>query len=115
MRSMTSHLTAFVAGVAFIIAGVMQVAGADLPSAYFASWGYQPWVMVVVGALEVLGAVLLLAPPTRIVGGILLGVVMLGAVGTHLMNFQYDALVAPVVLGGIAAFSAYLALPKRKR
>ena len=67
-----------------------------------------------IGLSEVLGAIGLIAPAAT---GILpkltptaaaaLALVMVLGVGEHAMNGEFDAFVAPIVLGGLSAFVAF--------
>lgn len=52
----------------------------------FVNWGYPAWFRFVVGAGEVIGAILLLLPRYRFFGGALLFVILTGAVITHFVN-----------------------------
>jgi uncharacterized membrane protein YphA (DoxX/SURF4 family) len=51
----------------------------------FRDWGYPVWFRILVGVLEIGGGVLLLIPKFRPVGGIILCIIMLGALGTRLI------------------------------
>ena len=62
----------------------------------FQRWGYSGWFRVLVAVLQVLGAVLLVAPGTAFYGAGLLCVVLLGAVGTHLLHDPPASALAPV-------------------
>lgn len=55
-------------------------------AAAFAHWGYPVWFRVLIGVLEVLAAVLLVWPRTAPAGAAIVLVIMLGAMGTHLIK-----------------------------
>ncbi|NNE67908.1 MAG: DoxX family protein [Pyrinomonadaceae bacterium] len=50
----------------------------------FEMWGYPVWFRLFIGILEVIGGVLILFPPARHIGGIILFVVMVGALATRI-------------------------------
>ncbi|MDW3209819.1 MAG: DoxX family protein [Reichenbachiella sp.] len=51
----------------------------------FIKWGYPVWFRIFIGVLEILGGLLLLIPRTRHLGGIILAIVMIGALCTRLI------------------------------
>lgn len=69
---------------AFIVMGAMpKLTGDPMAVALFEKLGFPPGRFIV-GAAEALAAVLLLAPRAHALGGVLVGVLMLGALGSHL-------------------------------
>jgi uncharacterized membrane protein YphA (DoxX/SURF4 family) len=52
----------------------------------FENWGYPTWFMMLIGLMEVAGAVLLIIPQIRYIGAMLLIVVMVGAVVTKSLH-----------------------------
>lgn len=81
----------------------------------FHAWGYPTWFMYVIGASEILGAILLLLPrknmlgaPLRFWGAVSLAVIMVGAVGTHIVHAEYVGILFPVgliaLLAGLASY-----------
>jgi uncharacterized membrane protein YphA (DoxX/SURF4 family) len=66
----------------------------------FVDWGYPAWFRFVVGSGEFLGAVLLVLLRRRFLGAALLGVILIGAVVTHIANQDplTESVAAPVVL-----------------
>lgn len=81
-------ILAAVVGAAFLAAGAQKLAGAERQTTGFARFGYPRWSMYAIGALELAGAVGLfvgaVVPPVTLLAGLLLAVVMAGAVATHL-------------------------------
>ena len=67
------------------LAGITKFAAADRWQDLFARWGFPQWVLPVVGALEIAGAVALLVPRLSLYGALVLGSVMIGAIGTLLI------------------------------
>jgi putative oxidoreductase len=70
--------------LAFLAAGGAKLAGASPMVAIFEQVGVGQWFRLVTGALEVVGAVLVLIPRTSQWGALLLAAIMVGAVFTHL-------------------------------
>jgi putative oxidoreductase len=73
------------AALAFLAAGGSKLSGAPAMVEMFEKIGFGQWFRYVTGALEVLGAILLVVPKTAAIGGWLLAAVMIGAIGTHLV------------------------------
>jgi putative oxidoreductase len=71
--------------LAFLAAGGAKLGGAAMMVENFAQIGLGQWFRYVTGALEVIGAILILIPALAAFGGVLLAVVMVGATVTHLV------------------------------
>jgi uncharacterized membrane protein YphA (DoxX/SURF4 family) len=75
----------------------------------FVNWGYPAWFSVVVGACELVAALMLTLPRRRFLGAVILVALMTGAVTTHIVNHNTlaDSIAAPIelVLAGIAALT----------
>lgn len=75
----------------------------------FVNWGYPAWFSVVIGACELVAAVLLTLPRRRFLGAVMLVAILTGAVTTHIVdhNTLADSIAAPIelVLAGIAALT----------
>jgi uncharacterized membrane protein YphA (DoxX/SURF4 family) len=67
------------------LAGIAKFAGTRW-QALFAGWGYPQWFSLVVGAFEIAGGIALLIPRFSLYGVLVLGIVMLGAIGTLLRH-----------------------------
>ncbi|HZR46438.1 MAG TPA: DoxX family protein [Candidatus Manganitrophaceae bacterium] len=83
----------------FLMAGSSKLTGNQQMVQAFEMIGLGQWFRVLTGALEVIGAVLLLVPQTAFFGALLLAIVMVGAVIAHLF-----------VLGGSPAMAVILLL-----
>jgi len=73
----------------------------------FARWGFPVWFRVLIGAVEVLGALLLLVPQTAIYAAGALAVIMLGAMGTHVAHGDPTAVyheAFPLALLGVVMY-----------
>jgi uncharacterized membrane protein YphA (DoxX/SURF4 family) len=83
------------AAVRIGLAGITKFASAGQWRDLFAAWGFPQWFLPVVGALEIAGAVALLIPRVSLYGALVLGSVMIGAIGTLLI---YPTAHFPVML-----------------
>ena len=71
--------------LAFLASGGVKLSGAPAMVEMFTKIGIGQWFRYLTGALEVGGALLVVWPKTAAIGGWLLAVVMVGAIGTHLL------------------------------
>lgn len=69
------------AGV-FVMTGFNKVSGSEMMVQTFEGFSYPAWTMYLIGAVELLSAVGLLIPRTRMVAAGLLTFILIGAVGT---------------------------------
>lgn len=72
----------------FFRAGIAKFDDASGWSRAFRGWGFSVWFRVVIGVLEVIGALLLLLPRTVAYGTITIGVIMIGAAVTQAMQHR---------------------------
>lgn len=98
----------WIVAAAFLLAGGAKLAGAKPLAAQFEEFGLRPWVMRVVGALEVAGAMGLFLGPLAFWAALGLTGLMLGAVAYHLkarhpLSKSAPALALLVLCGAIAA------------
>jgi uncharacterized membrane protein YphA (DoxX/SURF4 family) len=101
-------VTAAVAlGIGF--AGLGKFRQPEMWRPLFAAWGYPAWFMLVVGGVEMGGAISLFIPRVAAYGALVLAVVMLGALATLMthpggpLGWGATPLVYLVALLGIAA------------
>ena len=92
--------------VAFAAAGLAKLAGADPMVQVFDQIGIGQWFRYVTGLVEVTGAVLIVMPAFGLLGALVLGCTMVGAVLTHLVLIGGSPVPA-LVLGLLAAVVAY--------
>jgi len=71
--------------IAFVAAGGAKLAGATQMVAIFEAIGQGQWFRYLTGIIEVGGAAMLWYKPTRILGALLLGATMVGAVIAHVL------------------------------
>jgi putative oxidoreductase len=93
--------------VVFLVAAGMKFAAVPFEVEGFARFGYPLWFMYVIGALQLLGAVLLWTRGCVALGAGLLAILMIGAVGSHLLAgdpilMPLPAFVLLILLSGVA-------------
>jgi uncharacterized membrane protein YphA (DoxX/SURF4 family) len=98
--------------IAFVLAGMPKLLRIPVWVDRFDGWAYAPWFLVVIGGLEVAGAILLLIPRLAIAGVALLGVVMLGAGYTHLANGEGLEVIRPLIYLGVLIPVGWARRPK---
>jgi len=96
--------------LAFAAAGAAKIAGVPMLVAEFEAIGFGQWFRYFTGAVELLGAVMLLVPRTGFFGALWLGGTMVGALGTHLFLIGGSPVPA-IVLGALCAVVAYSLRP----
>jgi uncharacterized membrane protein YphA (DoxX/SURF4 family) len=93
----------------FFLAGGGKFAGGGAGwSANFARWGLPHWLPPVVGLVEVGSALLLLIPRLAMLGALGLGVVMVGAMGTHVTHGEGGRVVFCAILLVLSALVAWM-------
>lgn len=100
-------LSAFLVLV-FVNAGYPKFSDSSRWTEAFAGWGYPVWFRIFVGAVEVLGSVLLLVPRTAIYAAAALSVIMLGGMGTHIFHGDPAAIYHEAIPLALLTAVAYL-------
>jgi putative oxidoreductase len=90
-----------------VAAGVSKLVAVRLVVREFDHFGYPAWFRLVVGAVEVLGGILLFVPRMAWLGVVLLASVMLGALGTHLRYREISFALVPITLLALLALFAF--------
>jgi uncharacterized membrane protein YphA (DoxX/SURF4 family) len=92
----------WVIGISFIIIGFLKYINLDeMSKNVFDRANYPKWFFYAVGTIEFVGGILLLmtAATSRRLGSILIGFVMLGALGTHyVLKDNYSHFILPGVI-----------------
>ncbi len=111
-RMVVGWILCVILAALYLFAGATKLAGQAMHVQAFAHWRYPLWFMYVVGAWEVIGAILLLVPKTSAFAAVLLAVNMLGAIYTTAIRVtEPNTATAPAVLLVILVIVAYLRLP----
>lgn len=82
----------------FAINGYPKIIGADPVTQEFESWGYSANFALLIGILEITGAILVLIPRTAFWGALLLFLILIGALYTHI---SYDPVSLPQGVGSL--------------
>lgn len=94
--------TRFGLAAVFLASGAGKLAGSQFATDSFARWGYPDWSRLLVGALEVAGAIGLAVRVTASMAAGGLALLMAGAAVTHLRTPGEAALaLVPVVLAAV--------------
>jgi putative oxidoreductase len=96
--------------LAFGAAGIAKLLGVEQMVQLFSAIGFGQWFRYLVGAVEVVGAVLMLIPATGFFGGLLLTAINVGAVTTHLLLIGGNPAPA-IVMFVLSAFIAWQQWP----
>jgi uncharacterized membrane protein YphA (DoxX/SURF4 family) len=91
-------ILAVVLGVMMIYGGVSKLARESRQVAMFAQAGLPSWFLALVGTFEVIGGILLAAPPSTPAGSLILSTIMVGALWTHAAQGEWIHLVPVSVL-----------------
>jgi len=92
-------LAALLSASVFLVAATAKLAG--VMDQNFERWGYGGRFALVVGVLELLGALGLLLPRTAGWAALGLSLVMIGAIGTHVANGEIIAALLPAGMLGL--------------
>ena len=93
--------------VFFALQGIVKLRGSTGWERHFRAWGYPDHFYLVVGAIELLAAILLLIPRFASWGALILLAVMIAATATLVIHHEHGLLV-PVVPGILLALILYL-------
>ena len=96
--------------LAFGAAGAAKLVGVQQLVELFSAIGFGQWFRYLTGAVEVVGALLMLIPAAGLIGSLLLTATCVGAVATHLLLIGGSPVPA-TVLGVLSAFIAWRQWP----
>ena len=90
----------------FLGAGIFNAIGTPAIKSDFARWGYPRWWHLCAGGLEIVSAVLLARPASRVAGLLLGGLIIAAAIVTVLRHRDFAHLVPLSVFVALIAFAA---------
>jgi uncharacterized membrane protein YphA (DoxX/SURF4 family) len=93
-------------GALFVLSGVMKFVKPEIAE-QFAKWGYSNAFRALIGASEIVSGLALLIPRLAIYATGALGVIMAGAVYTHVTRGEAPHAALPLVLLGLLCAVAY--------
>lgn len=88
-------------GLEFLIAGQAKFTASDVWSQQFSNWGFPDNFYLLIGALEFIGAILIFIPKFASKAALGLGIIMLGATGTHMIHGEWNRIVFTLIIAGI--------------
>ncbi|SEN51282.1 DoxX family protein [Lihuaxuella thermophila] len=103
-----------VVGLFFVMNGFFKLSGAEQAVTSFQKYGFPDWFRVLIGLAELVGGAGLIFRKTSFYAAALLAAVMVGAVGTHLLNGEFAALLMPIVLFVILAITVVKRKPAKQ-
>ena len=98
---------AILLAVFYALQGVIKLLGLPVWVDRFRGWGYPDHFYLLIGAAEVLGAILLAIPGTRRYGAFGLMAVMTGAAVTHAVHHEMQ-IITVIVLFALLAIPAFV-------
>lgn len=98
----------------FVMQGLMKLAGLEMWVQRFREYGYPEHFHLVAGVLELGGALLLLVPRTARIGAAMLGLVMLAAAATHLVQGETPNTFFTLGLAAVFGVIAYVRAPGKR-
>lgn len=111
IKRIAGIVVAIILGVFLFIAGQAKFSMSAVWGKHFIQWGYPAGSHYVVGVLEMLIAIGILIPKTRVKAAWAAGIVMVAAALTHLLNGQTKEVLSP---GIYMVFIAAVILLNRK-
>jgi putative oxidoreductase len=97
-RSIAVWTLQILLAVLFLLQAWMKLSGSPAWIARFQRWGYPEHFYLVVGLIELLGAVALVVPRFTRIGAGALMVLMVGAAATHLLHREPQVVTALVLI-----------------
>ena len=91
----------------FLASGLAKLASLEFELAAFERWGYPIWFMYLIGVVEVAGGVGLIIQRFSAAAGAALALMMIGAIGTHVMHSEWGMLAAAGTIFLMSAVRAY--------
>lgn len=95
-------------GFGFSVASLAKLTSNPQMIQNFENWGYPSWFYLVIGILELAGAILLFVPKMTLYAVIGLAIIMIGAVVTHLIHDSIHDILGPVIYLVLLSGIAYL-------
>ena len=83
----------------FLVPASFKLFNVSIAVEHFTTWGIPFWMMHVIGASELVGAIGLLVPRTRLAAAYALFPLMIGGLLTHLTHGEYLFALMPIAYG----------------
>jgi len=103
-RNIIGWILTIILVLAFAMAGAVKLSGQAEMMQNFEKWGLPIMAMYLIGVAEILGAIGMLIPKTRFLAVLGLIGLMLGAIGTHILNNEqfFPPLILLLLLAALA-------------
>jgi putative oxidoreductase len=95
-----------------ILVGTIKFTQAASWDRAFVAWGHPSWLRPVVGVAEIGSGALVLVPPLAVYGAATMGIVMMGALATHIVHGEFNRVPPPLLL---LTFSTIVFFARRPR
>jgi len=83
----------------FFVPACFKLLNVNIALEHFTTWGIPFWMMHIIGASELAGAIGLLVPRTRLAAAFALFLLMIGGLLTHLTHGEYLFSLMPIAYG----------------
>ena len=73
-----------------VFSSMMKLVGYPGMEESFMAWGFDKWVMILIGVIELILAIAVFAKPTRNIAFVGLIILTTGALYVHITNYEYE-------------------------
>ncbi|MDW3191025.1 MAG: DoxX family protein [Cytophagales bacterium] len=108
VKNVFAWILQVVLGLEFILAGQAKFTRMDSWATMFRDWGYPDHIYLLVGGLELVGAVFVFIPKMASKAALGLAVIMIGALLTHAIHMEWDRVVVTGILAGLCGVLFWL-------
>ncbi len=95
-------------GAMFLFSGGVKLVHLDAVKPMFVQYGYAAWFATFIGVCEALGGLGVLVPRVAGLAAACLGIIMVGAVYTHVSHHEFTHALTPLVLLLLLAWVSYV-------
>ena len=99
MTNRQRQLLSALLSLMFLMPASFKLLNVSIAVEHFTTWGIPLWMMHVIGASELAGAMGLLIPRTRLAAAYALFLLMIGGLATHLTYAEYVFALMPIGYG----------------
>lgn len=104
-------IVTLLAATIYLAASIPKLGGFGFFDTSFEAWGYPHWLELSVGVVEASAAIFLIIPATALYSAVILGVVMLGAIFTHLVFGSVAVAIVPAIMLGVLFYIGWTNRP----
>ncbi|MBO3698112.1 DoxX family protein [Roseivirga sp. E12] len=98
VKNIVAWILSMLTGLYMLGSGYPKVSPSEGMVRRFENWGYSAEFSTIIGVLEILSGILIFIPKTAFYGGVLLSILMLGAIYTHLTTGIGGPMFAIIIL-----------------